>query len=221
MEREPSSVAVKLLSRLKSANPVKVSVVDSAGEERVVAVPDRRRKWGAVVDNIMSRPWTRCDFLSKGGASLGIFENEDAEPEDDEDDDQDDDRGRGVTIREERLLGLMLRAQELALNQREKSFETLMASMNDNVRATVDAARGLCALYEAQVKVATQSATLAAQGKDGIAGLLEALPELAEAAPMLMQAVAMMRNGGKLPVKAAAKVVDAASTTKPTNGVPS
>lgn len=213
----------KLTQIIKRLQPASIRVIDAADDERMVAVPKTHRKrWAQVVGNIIGRPWIRCVFLDSKEHELGFFDN-DAAASDLET--LTDDKSVAGTLREERLLRLMIDAQKTALTYRDAETKDLLAGVTSMLhvaieqnRANAQAMKELASLYQAQVHAAADVAMMqaeAAHGGDWDQWLkaLELAPEaIAKFAPMLQLLFAQRRA---LP---AAKKANGANG-HPTNGV--
>lgn len=208
------SIEQLLTRRLRNVAPAKVRAFDSSGEAREIGVPERRRKWAAVIEAVQAMPWVKLELLDKKGAVLGYIEHPDA------DDDQGDERGAVDDSREARMLGLMLEAQRVVLSSRTKEHQELLVAMTEVLRAQAQAARELTAIYQAQVQSAMSVAQMRAelQQSDGLDAFIKALPELTEHGPKLAGLLSVLRGGNQLP--APKPTPKAPSPSEPTkNGV--
>lgn len=186
----------KLTQAIKRLQPACIKVIDAADDERMVAVPKTHRKrWAQVVGNIIGRPWIRCVFLDAKEHELGYFDN-DAAPSDLET--LTDDKSVAGTLREERLLRLMIDAQKTALTYRDAETKDLLAGVTtmlgvaiEQCRANAQAMQELAGLYQAQVHAAADVAMMQAEAAHGgdvdqWLKVLEAAPEsIAKLAPLL------------------------------------
>lgn len=177
MASNEDDVRAGLLAKLRAVHPVKVRVYDAADEVREIAVPTRRTRWAQVIENIEARAWVRVELCNKDGAVLAYVMNED----------QGDDPKAAApeaqsSAREERLLAMMLKAQEIALKYRDQEHRALLTSMAEMLKVNVDATRQLQSIYAAQVDAAAEVASLRAQAEAGgdfdMSDILKAAPQL-------------------------------------------
>jgi hypothetical protein len=201
------AMADRLLAKLRQLAPYKVKAYDGSDESREIAVPQRRKRWNAVIESIEARPWVRVELLDKQGAILGYVENDGVAGEL-ETIGQDSDRGN----RERALLEMMLKAQKVALEYRDKEHTTLLQGMSEMIRANTQAMNQLTSIYQVQVQVAAEVA--AAQATAAAGGDMEQWIKLIEASPQLLGTLGpMLRLLKSSPAPAKA--------TPPANGVKS
>jgi len=204
------TVDSKLLATLRRLSPARVRVYDAADDSRDIAVPTRRRKWDQVISAIEARSWVRCELLDKGGAVLGYIDNEG--PAGGVEDIEGDGSREARVL--ERYLGIMLRAQTMALTFRDKEHSTLLQTMSDMMAQQVAATQQLVKLYQTQVEtaatVAWERATAEAGGDvEKWMKVAEAAPELmGKLAPLIQLALGKRLGGGVAPSK----------PSSPTNG---
>jgi hypothetical protein len=197
-----SPTSAKLLATLKQHDPTKVLAYSGDGDPRIIAVPTRRKKWSQVVANVEARSWSHCELVDKHGAVLAYVENSDAATEL-------EDLPAGSKMASE--YALAVRVSELVLKgQREARADmktmldpflnaqaATLASMTEAMRATVDMYREQVELTdeaaEARAQVAEEAAAVAAAAKESGFGMQQ-FKELVEAAPAIMQFVAMMKK---------------------------
>jgi hypothetical protein len=179
-------VIEELRKRLRAHAPAKVRAINAHDEERMIAVPTRRKKWDAVVEAIEAVPWVRCELLDKTGAIVGYVQN------DLEADGIEELTGPGAHDKSnvQGYLRLMLDAQRQALTFRDKETTELLKGVGTVLQANTEAIRGLTGLYQAQVEIAAalahDKATLEAGGN------IDQIVKLVEASPQLMMALAPM-----------------------------
>lgn len=186
------SVPVALLEALKRHNPAKVRAYAGDDDVRDIAVPTRRRRWGQVVEAIQARAWSRVELLDRSGAAIAYLDNHeparDLEPLD-----AAPSATGGQVLLAERIVGLVQRGQREVMTFRDAELTALLQAQGSVVREMADAMRSLSVLYREQVQTAEHTAELRAtalaqaQAGDGdqVKQLLEALPVILQALPML------------------------------------
>lgn len=125
MDASAAAAGDALATVLRRLKPFQVKVTLSDGTTRDVAVPKRTRRWEAVIQTLEGLEWSRLELLDDKGALLRSFDAE--TPPAPADLELDGSRG------DERLLGLMLKAQEVALVRHERVLETVMAGYSQLV----------------------------------------------------------------------------------------
>jgi hypothetical protein len=189
MKQSPSNL---LLETLKRHCPAKVRAYAGDDDVRDIAVPSRRRRWGQVIEAIQARAWSRVELIDKSGAVLSYVEN--AEPARElEPLDAATSATGGQVLLAERIVGLVARGQREVMTFRDAELSALLSAQGSVVREMADAMRSLSALYREQVQTAEHTAELratahaqaAAGGDDQVRQLLEALPVILQALPML------------------------------------
>ena len=180
-----------LLETLKRHNPARVVAYAGDDDARPISVPTRRRKWAQVIEAINARSWSRVELLDKAGAVLAYVEN--AEPAR-ELEPLEAATGTGAQIQlAERIVSMVARGQREVMSFRDAELSALLAAQGSVVREMAGAMSSLSALYREQVQTAettgelraTALAHAASSGDDQIRQLLEALPVLIQALPML------------------------------------
>jgi|FLYL01.1.fsa_nt_gi hypothetical protein len=125
----------QIVARLKHLRPevVRVYVTDS-DDHRDIRVPARRRRWEYVAGILEGLPWTRAELLDGKGALCGTLDRDD--------DEEEDRKSKGAETPEERLLALMLKAQEAALDRLNGAiaplvdgYTRLAATLSDRLSA--------------------------------------------------------------------------------------
>lgn len=187
----------KLLASLKRHTPAKVRAYAGDDDARDIAVPTRRKRWAQVIEAIEARSWTRVELLDRSGSVLGYVDNIEPAREVEELD------GRQSKVRSEAewIVQLVVRAQRDALTFRDAEVSSLLRAQGDVVREMVAAIHSLHSINEAKVSAAADVARLQAQAEAGEGGQLK---ELLEAAPLVLQAIPMLRGmlGGQQPAAA-------------------
>lgn len=177
----------KLLASLKRHNPHKVRAYLGDDDARDIAVPQRRKKWSQVIEAIEARAWSRVELLDKSGAVLGYVDN--VEPAR-ELEDIGATTGTGAQVQlAERIVAMVMKGQREAMTFRDAEVTALLKAQGDVVREMTAGMRALTAMYQEQVSVAEHAAelraTAAAGGDSQVKELLEALPTILQALPLL------------------------------------
>jgi hypothetical protein len=175
-------VGVRLLASLRRCAPVKVRVYDAQDESRDVAVPTRRKRWSQVVETIEARPWVRVEMLDKAGAVLGYVENDGPA---EELEDLDADRRGGGMFRERALMEMLIKAQRMALEFRDKEHTTLLQNVSVILQTNANVMQETIAIMRLQRDEAVSIAEVRAEAAAG--GDLGEVVKLIEASPKLMQ----------------------------------
>lgn len=79
MPIKQENIADKLLAKLLATRPVVVKAYSNDEDFREIPVPERRRKWKAIVAIVEARPWVRVEMLDKRGGILGYLDNDDVD----------------------------------------------------------------------------------------------------------------------------------------------
>lgn len=177
----------KLLGALKRDKPSRV-VVYVGDKEREVAVRGGRNSASQTLRAVEALgAWSRVELLNKSGALLGTVENTDPAGEL-----QELGAPTGTQAQLERLLALFMKYSREALAFRDAEVKTVMQAQAEVLREQSAAVKALTSLYQAQVETVRETASIqaeaaiAAAGKDGDwAQLVEALPTILQAVPML------------------------------------
>ena len=195
-EKRESDTATKLLNTLKRCNPHRVMVHNGDTDEkpRTVAVPTRRRKWSAVIALIEAKPWTSCVLVDKAGDELAIVENDGAATEV-------EDLGGGMptglanqVLLGEKIAAMCQSSAERALKAREQEVSSIMSAargvmdmMGQAFAAQTNALLTLADVKEAAADARGEAAAAAASttGGDDWKQLVEAIPTIMQAMPML------------------------------------
>jgi hypothetical protein len=107
-----------LTATLTRLRPERLRAELADGEKTEVAVPNVRKRWSRVCETLASLAWTRLECLDKKGAVLGVIESEEPVGVEEE--------LAKVSGREQGLLALMLRSQDVALSRHERSLKVLL-----------------------------------------------------------------------------------------------
>jgi hypothetical protein len=199
------TIAATLIAHLRRVSPVKVRVYDSSDEYRDVAVPQRRRRWGQVVEAIEARPWVRCELLDKSGAALAYVEN--AGPAGDLEDLGGSEPKAAAAQQTRYFLELMIKAQTTALTFRDKEHAALLASVREVLEVQTQSMREMMLIMREQRDAAAEVATMRAAAESG--SDIDQVVKIIEASPKLMQmmgpVVAMLRTPKKIAAPQAVK----------------
>lgn len=185
-------IAAELTARLRSLAPAEVRVYADGSDTptRVVGVPHGRKRWSHVVEMIEARPWVRVEFVDQKGRLLGelaLERGQDEAPE----------QGAKVIVpREERLLDLMIKAQQAAT----KDMAAMLSHVGEVVRIQAEGARAMQDQFLATMQMMqereaiirrTLTAPPPADGGDAEPGMMDMI----KAAPQVMQMIAMLGAG--------------------------
>jgi len=156
-------------STLAKWKPATVLLFQGDELYRTIEVPTKGKRWQAVVPVIMKLEWDRLELRSRAGAVLDVITSTSEEPEPPE-------PAPPAVTNEDRLLALMLRAQDQALKHRTAETQmalTAAATILDKVAGIIG---GLVDLQQVQINHAKQSAPAAkAEKPDDIAEALQLL----------------------------------------------
>jgi hypothetical protein len=182
----------KLLATLRRFEPFKVRAYNGDDDARDIAVPQRRKRWNQVIEAIEAKPWTRVELLDKSGAVLGYADNEG--PARDVEDLGPSFAGIGGQLcLAERISALVVKAQREAMAFRDAEVTALLKAQGDVVREMAAATRSLAEVYREQTVAAEDAAEARAAAQLAVNGGSQ-LKELMEALPVLMQALPLLRN---------------------------
>jgi hypothetical protein len=183
----------KLLATLRRHVPFRVRAYNGDDDARDIAVPQNRRKrWGQVIEAIEAKPWTRIELLDKSGAALGYCDNEG--PARDVEDIGPSFAGLGgQLLLAERISALVVKAQREAMSFRDAEVTALLKAQGDVVREMAAGVTALASVYREQTVAAEDAAEARAAAQLAANGGSQ-LKELMEALPVLMQALPLLRN---------------------------
>lgn len=180
----------KLLATLKSHNPHKVRAFNGEDDSRDIAVPQRRRRWAAVIGAIEARPWSRVELLDKSGAVLAYVDNEG--PARDVEDVGPSYAGiGGQLLLGERIAAVAMKAAREAVLSRDEEMKALLAAQGTVVREMAAAVKSLGEVYREQNVAAEEAAE--ARALAATAGQSSELKELLDAVPQIVQALPIIR----------------------------
>lgn len=187
------NTADRLLSTLRKAQPAKLKAFTSDDDSRDIAVPGGRKKWSQVINALSARAWSYVVLLDKSGAELGTVHNTDPAAE------VEDLGPGGRAAREfqhaERIVELVLKSNEKVLSWRDSETKTLMQAQGTVVSEMTKGIKALSEVWHDQAEVAADTAAAAAASEAGegqVKQLIEALPVILQALPMLK---AMLAGG--------------------------
>lgn len=183
----------KLLATLKAHTPHKVVAFNGEDDSRVVAVPQRRRRWAQVINAIEARPWSRVELQDKSGAVLAYVDNDGGAGEIEA-------LGpsfngvAGQLLLGERIAGLAMKAAREAVQSRDEESKALLAAMGGVVREMSQAVTALGEVYREQTVAAEEAAEARATAAAAASAEGGQLKELMDALPVLMQALPLLRG---------------------------
>jgi len=196
------SSEAEAVEALKGWKPYSLRVVLLDGGERDVAVTTRRNRWAVARQILAGLPWVTIEALDRKKAILGILQRDDGA---DAPADQEDEEGDGtfVTIREEKLLDLMLRAQRVALDGQAGIMKTFLDQQAKLMSAMTD--RNLRLEDELYNRAAEMRRLMTSGDSDDEKGgglmstdMIAMLMRLASAAPPPATAAKPKPNGAKV-----------------------
>lgn len=193
-----------LLATLKRHSPHRVRAYNGDDDTRDIAVPQRRRRWAQVIEAIEARPWTRVELQDKSGSVLAYVDNEG--PARDVEDIGPSFAGvGGQLLLGERIAALCMKSVQQAIVSRDAEMSALLQAQGAVVREMASAVKSLGEVYREQTvaaeeaaenRAAAAAAEAAANGGD-LKQLMEALPMIMRALPMLQGLLA--GGGGDTP----------------------
>lgn len=154
---------------------------------RSVPVPAGRKRNAAVIAVVGKLEWSRAELVDRAGGTLDVV---DAQADDNDRDAPELELGD----RETKLLGMLLKAQQIALSHREKETQIALNACTASVRMLTDAVGALAGMHKqtlaAQAEAHAASITAAleaaqqAEGAEG-GGLMSA-KLMEQIAPLIM-----------------------------------
>lgn len=195
--------ADQMVSVLRQHAPNVVRVYAGSDDYRDVAVPQRRKRWTQVVATIESLAWSRCELLDKKGALLATFDNDSQATEL-----ENLSVPGGSSMQMRWMMELMIKAQSVALQFRDKEHTTLLATMREMLQLNMQSTRDLIQIMRLQRDEAMELAEIRAAAAQG--GDIDQVIKMIEASPKLLQTlgplIAMFRRP-QLPRRAEGKGV--------------
>jgi hypothetical protein len=183
MATNSTEFSATLLSALRKICPAKVRVFDAADGSRDIAISGNRNKWSQAMVAIDARPWVRCELLDKTGSVLGYVEHDGPAGELEDITGSEGKESRAL----ERQMKIMLEAQRVALTFRDKETTELLKGVGDILRVNTEAIKQLTVLYQSQVAVASDVASMQATAAAG--GDMQQWIDLINASPQLASSV--------------------------------
>jgi hypothetical protein len=178
-----------LLNALKACKPPPSKVRLVQGDETlgtdIVVQHDKKKRWDAVLQIAEQYMWSHALLLDKSGNTLRMVANDDPAGEL-------EDLGAGAgadvqAMKVERMVSIMLRAQERALHFRDAETRAAMQAMVQVMRQTTEAVSTMSRIYQSTLNLvmqgAEQAARSAAAADDGMEsdGMMKAI------APIVVQ----------------------------------
>ena len=173
------------IDSLRKLNPVALKVYTLDGGEKTVAVPKVRNRWLRTYQVIETMTWTRIEALDKGGAVLGVVED-DSMLEDAVESVEGDERDL-------RMAKVLLEVMRSTQKETRAMFETQMRGQAELVEALIGGVRSIAQSYE--TSMAIERTARVAEAAGGVAG---SNPEVMA---MLQLAVGMMHSKPALPAE--------------------
>ena len=177
-------ISRKLLAKLRDVAPHSVRVYDSSDDHRDVAVPTRRKRWSQVIETIDARSWTRVEMLDKSKSILGYVDNESPEAPALEDISGASGGLSAAAAQSRWFLEMMIRAQTVALQYRDKEHTTLLGAVREVLEVQMQGTREMISLMRAQREEAMDLAQIRAAAESGDS--MDQVVKLIEASPKLM-----------------------------------
>ncbi len=192
----------KLLAALKRDKPSRV-VVYVGDKEREVAVRGGRNAASQTLRAIEALgAWSRVELLDRKAALLGTVENTDPAGEL-----QELGAPTGMNAQLERLLALFMKYSREALAFRDAEVRTVMQAQAEVLREQSAAVKALTSLYQQQLATAHETAEMRLEAAVAAAGSEGNWQQLVEAIPTIVQALPMLRG-----------LLAGGAPTPPTNG---
>lgn len=179
---------------MKACEPAPTIVRFFAGDEtKDVPVPKVRKRWAGIVEIADQISWTHAELLDNKGRTLpgGIVQNE--EPAGDLVDLHD-----GTRAREDRLLELMLKAQDRVLSHNREELKQAMSALTTMADRMSGAMAVMSKAYERALAVTQEAAAVAVASAPAAAEDTPQSKKLLElmAPEMIKRVMAEMFPGG-------------------------
>lgn len=178
----------ELTVQLRQLAPVAVRVYAPDGTCRDVGVPQGRKRWSHVTKIVDSRPWQRAELLDAKNRVLGEVVVA-------VDDDQGDDHQEStapIIPREERLLDLMIKAQNAAT----KDTSQAIGALGSVVQMLADAQRQLHETYMATMRALQEQAAAPPAAPAAPEKEADGMMQIIAAAPQIVQLMQIGRSLG-------------------------
>lgn len=160
----------EISAQLAKHKPHEVLVMDGGEVTRTVKVPTNRKRWAAVVAVLDRLTWDRLELRAKGGDTLAIIEAESDNTIADE---------VAATNRDERMLKLLITAQQAALSSRDKESAAALNACVAVMREMTNAVATLSKVHELQLRAVQEAAANADEDDPNALGSLKLLMGLA------------------------------------------
>lgn len=182
------AVKNRVLDALKKHTPSKVRAWLSDDESQDIALGHARTRWSRCLDALDGLRWRRVDLLDKAGALIASVAS----------DVEDAPASVASTgeAREERLLALLLKGQEVALKYRDAETTALLRAQAEVLKVLTDSVKALAAVHREQLNAAVDAAEARAEAESG--GMLGQVAELLPHLP----AIKAMLGAGTTPAPA-------------------
>lgn len=165
-------------------------VIAYRGDElvRSVPVPTGRKRNAAVLAVVSKLEWSRVELVDRTGGLLAVVDGQDAAGDDR------DLPGVELNGRDAQLLGILLKAQQVALSHREKETQIALNACTASVKMLTDAVGALAGMHkqtiaaQAEAHAASVAAALdaAAKGGEGEGEGLMSSKLMEQLAPLIM-----------------------------------
>jgi hypothetical protein len=203
--RLPDNPAVAELAKLR---PAKLRVFSRGSEDaKAVAIPGNRKKWETLAHTLDGLDWERIEALDPRGNIVGVV----ARPEEDDEPDEVElaSLDAAEAARDERLLQLMLKAQQVALTAQAAQLRPLVEGMGKLVGTVTTALDATSRAYNIALAATSGVAPAAGGGESD------------ESAGRFMQMVMMLlAQQGQPKLASVAGVVSAAQQAAAKPAVP-
>jgi hypothetical protein len=136
----------QIRAALSKHKPHKVRAIGADGDVRDVPVPAGRKRWAAVLEVVDSIEWTRLELVDRAGGLLAVVDAETDDLDGDvnvEIEEPPDASSIDLSQRDERMLALMLKAQQIALQNRERETQIALQASTSAVKMLTDAVGAL------------------------------------------------------------------------------
>jgi len=191
----------QLLATLKRYAPDKLVAV-VGDKERSIAVPNVRKRWERVLSTLNTLAWSRLEMQDKHGALLHTVDN--TEPAGEL---QELPAGRAAELQS--LLTIVLRAQSEAMKFRDAEVQGLLRAQGDVMREVTASVKALTSLHQEQLQAARELGDIEREQVEAAAANGDQMKQLMEALPVLLQALPVLRSllgNGDVPPNGARKV---------------
>lgn len=193
----PRKTGEKVLDALRAYAPVKVIAYASESEEdaKPIAVPNVRNRWQRITATLDKIPWVKLELLDKTGALLATIENREPAREME---DLPISKAHAEHALALRIVELVSKERTVAVEQvlgnRDSEMKALLAAqasvlkeMSTAMHSLTESYRELAAVKEesAETRAEAELAAQAASGGFNVKELMEAMPLIMQALPIL------------------------------------